>query len=111
MAPEVESDPFTSVATDGLPAGVQASFQQEHPSAQITNVQRIPSGTGPMLYRVSYLQDGAAGSTSYRSTGTDMAPPAEIVFRPDDSGRPRAKYAPRPEGGIPEKGTPSGAID
>ena len=111
VAPEVDRTAFASPHLQGLPVGVQASFAKEHPSAEVTKVDAIPSGTGPMLYRISYVEDGSAGMATYTSGGRDTAPPPSVVYRPDDSGRPRAKFAPRPEGGVPARGTPTGAVD
>jgi hypothetical protein len=111
MAPAVERSAFASPQLEGLPAGVQAAFASEHANAEILKVQTVPSGTGPMIYRISYVEDGEPGLATYTSGGKDTAPPPSVVYRPDDSGRPRAKYAPRPEGGVPAQGTPSGAVD
>ncbi|QOV88794.1 hypothetical protein [Humisphaera borealis] len=111
MAPVAEADAFTYPAIDHLPAGVQASFTRDNPSSPIVAVEQVPSGSGPMLYRVTSLQDGTPVVSSYRSTGADLHPPEIVVIRPNDSDRPKAKYAPKPEGGVPAKGTQSGAID
>jgi hypothetical protein len=93
-APDVEQAQYNMQALEGLPIGVQASFGREHPGAAITRVEQIPTGTGLMLYRIAYLDDGVAGATTYRASGSDMAPPPAIIIRGDDFGRPRARYAP-----------------
>lgn len=109
--PVAEAGAFTSSRLAGLPLGVQASFREEHPDAQVTSVATVPSGTGPLLYRITYLEDGVPGVVTYQSSGRDLAPPPEVVIRPDDTGRPKAKYAPVPEPGIPGQSTPSGQVD
>jgi hypothetical protein len=110
-APAVERDAFVSSRLEGLPVGVQTAFVREHPAAEIMSVESVPSGAGPMLYRISYVDQGRPGTASYTSGGRDTAPPQEVVQRPDDSGRPKAKFAPATEVGIPGQGTPSGAVD
>lgn len=109
-APTVEADAFTAPALANLPANVQAAFLRDHPTAVVTNVEHVPSGAGPILYRVSAMQDGVPTVSSYRSTGDDLSPRESVTYR-DDTGRPRAKYAPVREGGVPDAGTPSGTVD
>jgi len=109
-APAVEADAFTYGALDNLPTDVQLAAMRDHPDGGITHVQQVPSGTGPMLYRVFAVQEGVSTVTSYRSNGSNLSPRGSVVHA-DDSGRPKAKYAPQPEAGIPEKGTPSGTVD
>lgn len=96
-APDVEQGPYNAAALDGLPGGVQASFRRDHPDAAVTAVTQVPSGAGLMLYRIGYVEDGSAGSTTYRAgghaLGADAGPTAS---QPDLTGRPKAKYAPRP---------------
>ncbi|MDB5295733.1 MAG: hypothetical protein JWO31_1716 [Phycisphaerales bacterium] len=110
-APVVGQTAFASSQLEGLPAGVRTAFAAEHPSAAVTKVSPLPSGSGPMLYRISYLEDGVGGSGTYTAAGRDPSPAAAVVIRPDDGGRPKAKYAPKPEAGAPAQGTPSGRVD
>lgn len=111
MAPAVDRTAFASPQLEGLPGGVQAAFVRQHRAAEIRKVETLASGTGPLLYRISYVEDGTAGMATYTSGGADTTPPSAVVYRQDDSGRPKAKYAPRPEGGVPPRGTPSGSVD
>jgi hypothetical protein len=111
MAPAVEAGAFTSPRLEGLPVGVQAAFAKEHPSAEVTKVDAVPSGTGPLLYRISFVEDGSAGRATYTSAGRDAAAPPAVVYRPDDRRPPEAEVRPAPEGGVPPRGTPGGAVD
>lgn len=111
-APAVEGDQFVHPRLNTLPAGVQASIVRDNPDAQIVSVEQVPSGTGPMMYRVTALQGGVPVVSNYRSTGADLSPAEVIVYRPNDyTGRAKAKYAAEAEAGIPAKGTESGAVD
>ena len=95
FAPEVDQASPNGVALDGLPAGVQGAFRHEHPDAAVTAVQQVPTGTGVLLYRVAFLEDGTSGAATYHSGGTEMTPPGTgTIIRRDDSGRPPAQYAP-----------------
>lgn len=115
FAPEVEQSQFNSVQLTGLPARVQYAFLHEHPAASITAVQTVPSGSGPMLYRVAYVEAGMAQSTTYADGGRDLShDQRETIIRQDDSGRPKATYAPAngsASAGIPPRGTPAGDLD
>jgi hypothetical protein len=93
FAPDVDQADLNGVALDGLPAGVQGAFRHDHPDAAVTAVRQVPTGTGVMLYRVAYLEDGVSGATTYRAGGGDTTPPGMMIRR-DDSGRPPAQYAP-----------------
>lgn len=96
FAPDAEQDVVTSKAVDGLPAGVQSAFRHDHPGVAVTSVKQIPNGSGLMLYRIAYLDEGVASSATYRAGGKDFSPAGEpgYVVRPDDTGRPAAKFAP-----------------
>ena len=95
FAPEASQAGVNTVALDGLPAGVQGAFRSEHPDAAVTAVSQVPTGTGLMLYRVAFLEDGVSGASTYHAGGreTGTAGTATIIRR-DDSGRPPAQYAP-----------------
>ena len=69
MAPDLEQREFNDVRLRSLPAGVQARFGRDLEGAQILRVEHIPSGSGPMLYRVVYLQDGVPGEMIYKAGG------------------------------------------
>jgi hypothetical protein len=95
FAPDVDQTEPNGVALDGLPASVQGAFRQEHPDAAVTAVQQVQTGTGVMLYRVAFLEDGTAGRSTYHAGGREMSPAGTgTIIRRDDSGRPRAQYAP-----------------
>jgi len=94
FAPDVTQAGYNRMALDGLPSMVQVMFRRDHPEAAVTAVEQVPTGTGVMLYRVAYLEDGTAGSSMYRAGGRDMSAPTPSIIRHDDSGRPPAKYAP-----------------
>jgi hypothetical protein len=96
FAPDVQQNTYNRMAMRSLPSQVQVSFRREHPDAAITNVEQIPTGAGLMLYRVAYMEDGAAGSATYRAGGRELnAPgPGYTIIRGDITGRPPAKFAP-----------------
>jgi len=95
-APDVQQSTYNRTALSGLPAHVQVSFRHEHPDAAVTHVEQVPTGAGLMLYRVAYMEDGAAGSAMYRAGGSELNPSnsGPTIIRGDLTGRPPAKYGP-----------------
>ncbi|HEX8911657.1 MAG TPA: hypothetical protein VF796_04805 [Humisphaera sp.] len=89
FAPEVDQSAVNLGRLSGLPVQVQASFTREYPAAGITSVQQIPSGTGPMLYRISYIDGGTPGQVTYRASGQDMADDRrEVIIRDSRPAQP-----------------------
>ncbi len=108
FAPVVDQKDVNDVQMSGLPVGVQASFRREHAGAGITSVQQVPSGTGPMLYRINYVDGGVPQSVTYHDHGADMANAGREVVTRDDSGFPAAK---RPPAKTTAAGTPAGGVN
>jgi hypothetical protein len=94
-APEVDQTTYNAAALNGLPLGVQSAFRSEHPDAAVTAVNPMPSGAGLTIYRVAFVEDGAASAATYRAGGRDVQSGSTSIIRQhDDSGRPAAKFAP-----------------
>jgi hypothetical protein len=80
-APVVRQSTVNHVALGGLPEGVKLTFLRDHPEAAVSSVQHVPSGTGPMLYRITYIEGGIAQQATYHATGDDLNGPPEVIVR------------------------------
>ena len=110
FAPELDQNDVNNVQLAGLPVKVQASFRRQHPGVGITSVRQVPSGTGPMLYRIGFVEGGAAQSVTYGDAGVDQADSASArVFRDESDGRPPIQYAPAKS--PTTRGTAPGSVD
>jgi hypothetical protein len=59
-------------AIDDLPLDVSANFRRDFPNAAITNVTRGSAETGQPTYRITFIQNGAAGGETYFTDGTRL---------------------------------------
>lgn len=80
-APVVEQSTVNHVALAGLPEGVKLNFLRDHPDSAVSSVQHVPSGTGPMLYRITYIEGGVARQATYHASGDDLNGPPEVIVR------------------------------
>jgi hypothetical protein len=90
MAPELQQRDFNDVRLRSLPAGVQSRFGRDLDGAQVLRVEQVPSGVGPMLYRVVYLRDGFPGEMIYQAGGDPVHDDGSVQsVDPDEAYRMR----------------------
>lgn len=65
---------FTANRLNGAPIAVQAAFEREYPEAVVTSVVSRPTGAGPNVYDISFIDDGRPGVITYAGNGAIFAP-------------------------------------
>jgi hypothetical protein len=83
VVPEVDPAAAGDAELAYAPAGVQANFRTEHPDAVVTRVAATSSTDGLKVYRITYLEGGAAHQDVYGSGGKSLDEP-EVVILPTD---------------------------
>ena len=96
--PDVAPETANAVQIAGAPTAVQANFHQDHRDAVVTNVEPVPAGNGLVLYRVSYIEDGAPGQAVYRAGGGPVVEPSR-VYLGRDTREEAYGFRPRPTTG------------
>jgi hypothetical protein len=94
-SPHSSATPAAAKATaDTLPAPVSTQFRRDFPKAAITNISPSSTEAGAPIYRITYIENGRAGSATYFQDGERLPQPAPTNVAP---GTPRA--TPQESGG------------
>lgn len=82
-APHVSVEMANSAQLRAVPLQVQHAFALDYGGAAVTAVQRVPSGTGGMFYKIIYIENGTPGQAVYRDDGSSAAAGEGVVILPE----------------------------
>jgi hypothetical protein len=84
-APHVSVGMANSAQFRAVPLQVQHAFALDYAGAAVTGVQRVPTGTGGMFYKIAYIENGTPGQAIYQDDGASTATDQGVVVIPESS--------------------------
>ena len=68
--------PPTRLTPDDLPPAVRTAFRRDYPDAAITAITPMSAETGSPLFKVTFMDNGTAGSATYYMNGQRIRLPS-----------------------------------
>lgn len=70
--------PATRVTPDDLPPAVRVAFRRDFPDAAITAITPMSAESGSPLFKVTFIDNRAAGSATYYMNGQRLTLPSTL---------------------------------
>jgi hypothetical protein len=84
-APHVSVEMANSAQFRAVPLRIQHSFALDYGGAAVTRVEMVPTGTGAMFYKITYIENGTPGQAVYHDDGTAADASLGVVIIPEPS--------------------------
>lgn len=65
-----QQDVYSSARLETAPLTVRAAFRRDYPNATVSAVETMSPQDGPLLYVITFYDNGRSGSASYTQDGT-----------------------------------------